>query len=59
MADQPTISEIVADDHYWSETLKQEVYSFRCPGCGTVGVVSQLGDVVQCECGTFVRVFEK
>jgi hypothetical protein len=56
MADQPTITEVVAEDHYWSETLKQEVYSFRCPVCQVVGVVTQVDDVNQCECGAFLRV---
>jgi hypothetical protein len=59
MADQPTISEVVAEDHYWSETLKQEVYSFCCPFCQVVGVVMQVGDVNQCTCGAFLRVVEK
>ena len=59
MSDQPTISEIVAEDHYWSETLKQEVYTYHCPVCRVIGVVTELGDVVQCTCGAFIRVVEE
>jgi hypothetical protein len=56
MSNQPTITEIVAEDHYWSETLNQEVYSYHCPHCRTYGAVPQLDDVIQCSCGAFLRV---
>lgn len=58
MADEPTVIDVPADDHYWSETLQQFVYSYRCPRCQVISVVTLLDDVTQCNCGQFVRVVQ-
>lgn len=59
MVQQSSIIVVVAEDYYQSETLEQYIYSFHCPQCQTWGFVTQEGDVVRCECGSFLKIVVK